>query len=291
MSNYKIVTETTCDFPSGYYEEHDIATLHLSCIMDGETYGKGREIPLDLFYKKLREGSMPTTSQVNPDQAKELFMEISKEYKEILYIGFSSGLSGSCQSAIIAANEIMEEHPDIKIHLVDSLCASMGQGLFVHKAVQMRDEGKSAKEVADYLEAHKQNLVHLVAVDDLFHLYRGGRVSRTSAVVGSMIGIKPIIHVNEEGKLIPIDKVRGRKKSLLTLVDMMEKQMGSYRDKNKDEYIFISHSDCVEDAEFLKEEIQKRFGYDKFMISYIGAVIGSHTGPGTAVIFFWGDER
>lgn len=291
MSNFKIFTETTCDLPKSYYEEHDIATISLACIMDGEVYNKDNEITDEEFYKKLRGGSMPTTSQINPEQAKEAFLEILKDYNEILYIGFSAGLSGSCQSSIIAANEIMEENPEVKIHLVSSLCASMGQGLFLHKAVEMRDQGKSAGEIAQYLEEHKQNLIHLVAVDDLFHLYRGGRVSKSAAVVGSMIGIKPVIHVDSEGKLIVVDKVRGRKKSLLSLVDRMEKQIGSYREPDKDEYIFISHSDCREDAEFLAAEIKKRFGYDKFMINYIGPVIGSHTGPGTVALFFWGDVR
>lgn len=291
MSNFKIFTETTCDLPKSYYEEHDIATISLACIMDGEVYNKDNEITDEEFYKKLRGGSMPTTSQINPEQAKEAFLEILKDYNEILYIGFSAGLSGSCQSSIIAANEIMEENPDVKIHLVSSLCASMGQGLFLHKAVEMRDQGKSAGDIAQYLEEHKQNLIHLVAVDDLFHLYRGGRVSKSAAVVGSMIGIKPVIHVDSEGKLIVVDKVRGRKKSLLSLVDRMEKQIGSYREPDKNEYVFISHSDCREDAEFLAAEIKKRFGYDKFMINYIGPVIGSHTGPGTVALFFWGDVR
>ena len=291
MNKFKIVAETTCDLPYEYYPEHDVATLHLSCIMDGETYGKGNEIPLDTFYQRLRAGSMPTTSQVNPDQAKELFEELIGEYKEILYLGFSAGLSGSCQSVTIAANEIMEEHPEVKIYLVSTLCASMGQGLILHKAVEMRDQGKSAEEIADYMEAHKLNLVHLVAVDDLFHLYRGGRVSKSAAVLGSMIGIKPVIHVDNDGKLIVVDKVRGRKKSLLSLVDRMEQQIGSYKEQYENEYVFISHSDCKEDAEFVAEEIKKRFGFDKFMINLIGPVIGSHTGPGTVALFFWGEER
>lgn len=289
MSTFKIITETTCDMPKSYYTDNNIGTLQLACIMDGVTYNKENEISDEDFYVRLRAGSMPTTSQINPEQAKEAFLEALKDCDEILYLGFSAGLSGSYQSACIAAEDVMEEKPGVKIHLVSTLAASMGQGLMLAKAIEMRDNGETAENIAKYLTDHIQNQVSLVAVDDLFHLYRGGRVSKTSAIVGSMVGIKPIIHINEEGKLIPINKVRGRKKSLTTLVDMMEKQVGSFKEANKE--IFISHSDCREDAEFLAEQIKDRLGYENFRINYIGPVIGSHTGPGTVAVFFWGDNR
>ena len=293
MADYKIVTDSTNDFPKEYYEEHDIGLLHLACLLDGETYGKDKELDINYFYECLRNGSMPTTSQVNPDQAKDYFESIIKDYSQILYLGFSGGLSGTVQSVKMAADEIMEEHPEVKIIVIDTLCASLGEGLLVSKAVELRDSGASFKETTEYIQEHMLNLCHVFTVDDLNHLYRGGRVSKASAVLGTMINIKPLLHVDNEGHLINIGKVRGRKKSLLSLVDMMEERIGSYKDtyvENK-EWVYISHSDCEEDAKFVAEEIKKRFGYDRFLINYIGPVIGSHTGAGTVALFFWGDRR
>lgn len=293
MADYKIVTDTTTDLPKEYFSEHDIGLLHLSCLLDGETYGKDKDLDIRYFYECVRNGSMPTTSQVNPDEAKEYFEGLISEYSKILYLGFSGGLSGTCQSVKLAAQEIMEEHPEVKIIVIDTLCASLGEGLLVSKSVELRDSGATFEENADYIEKHLQNLCHVFTVDDLNHLYRGGRVSKASAVLGTMINIKPLLHVDHEGHLINIGKVRGRKKSLLSLVDMMEERIGSYKEvyaENK-EWIYISHSDCAEDAEFVAEEIKKRFGCDKFLIHFIGPVIGSHTGAGTVALFFWGDHR
>lgn len=289
MGTFKIITDSTCDLPKDYYKEHDLGVVHLSCLLDGVTYNNKNELDVYEFYKKMRNGSMPTTSQVNPEEAKEEMMKYIKEGREILYIAFSSGLSGSYQSAKIAADEILEDNPDAKIVVLDSLCASLGEGLMVHKAVQMRDAGCSLAETADYLQKHALNMMHLVTVDDLNHLYRGGRVSKATALVGTAIGIKPILHVNNEGKLINIAKSRGRKKSLLTLVDMMAERIGSFKDKN--DIIFISHGDCEKDAQIVADEIKKRFGYNSFLLNHIGPVIGSHAGPGTVALFFWGDVR
>ncbi len=289
MSTFKIVTDTTCDLPKEYYVEHDLGVVHLSCLLEGVTYNKKNELDVNEFYEKMRNGSMPTTSQVNPEEAKEEMMKYVKEGKEILYIGFSSGLSGSYQSAKIAADDILEDYPDAKIVVLDSLCASLGEGLLVHKAVQMRDAGCSFAETVEYLQKHVLNMVHIVTVDDLNHLYRGGRVSKATALVGTAIGIKPLLHVNNEGKLINIAKMRGRKKSLLGMVDMMEEKIGSFKDKN--DIIFISHGDCEKDAQFVADEIKKRFGYESFLLNHIGPVIGSHAGPGTVALFFWGDVR
>lgn len=289
MSTFKIITDSTCDLPKDYYKEHDLGVVYLSCLLDGVTYNHKNELDVFEFYKKMRNGSMPTTSQVNPEEAKEEMMKYVKEGREILYIAFSSGLSGSYQSAKIAADEILEDNPDAKIVVLDSLCASLGEGLMVHKAVQMRDAGCSFAETVDYLQKHALNMMHIVTVDDLNHLYRGGRVSKATAIVGTAIGIKPILHVNNEGKLINIAKIRGRKKSLLTLVDMMEERIGSFKDKN--DIIFISHGDCEKDAQIVADEIKKRFGYDSFLLNHIGPVIGSHAGPGTVALFFWGEVR
>ena len=223
---FKILTDSTADLPMDYLKEHGIGCMPISYILDGVTYGGDKELDWKEFYSMMRtEGKMPTTSQINPAEAKEYFAEYIKTDKEILHLAFSSGLSGTCANLRIAAQEIMEEHPDVKIIVLDSLCASMGEGLFVHKAVKLRDQGKSMEETARWLEEHVRNLVHVFTVDDLFHLYRGGRVSRTAAVIGTLVSIKPKLHVDDEGHLIVIGKVRGRKKSLNALVDYMEEKM------------------------------------------------------------------
>lgn len=234
---------------------------------------------------------MPTTSQINPAEAKEYFEEYIKTDKEILHLAFSSGLSGTYSNLCMAAEEIMEEHPDVRIMVIDSLCASMGEGLFVHKAVMMRDAGKTMEETAQWLKEHVQNFVHAFTVYDLFHLYRGGRVSRTAAVFGTLASIKPTLHVDQEGHLIVIGKVRGRRKSLLALVNYMEEKMGSWMQENKDDMIFISHGDALEDAEFVRDQIRERFGMEHFMINHIGPTIGAHSGPGTVALFFMGESR
>ena len=289
MAQFKIVTDTTADLPKEYINEHNLGLMCLRYIINGEIYGKDKILDDKEFYSLMRAGDMPTTSQVNPDEAKELLEEYLKESKEILCISFSSGLSGTYNSARLAAEELMEERDDIRIVVIDSKCASLGEGLLVHKAVTMREEGKSFDEVCQYVKETAPHLVHIFTVDDLNHLYRGGRVSKTTAFIGTLANIKPILHVDEEGKLIPISKVRGRKKSLYSLVDFMEKQMGSFKDKNTE--VFISHGDCEEDAKLVAEEIKNRFGIEEFLISYIGPTIGAHAGPGTVALFFLGDKR
>ena len=238
----------------------------------------------------MRAGSLPTTSQANPEEAKILFERIIREQDcDILHISFSSGLSGSCNSSRIAAEELSEEYPGHRIVVIDSLCASLGEGLLVHKAVTLKSEGKSLEETTAWLEENKLHLVHNFTVDDLFHLYRGGRVSKTAAFVGTMINLKPILHVDNEGHLIPLSKVRGRKKSMIALVDAMEKQVGSWRDKN--DTIFISHGDCEDEAQFVADLVKKRLGYDSFLINHVGPTIGAHTGSGVLALFYMGDFR
>ena len=203
---FKIVTDSTADLPAEYLQEHDLGCINLSYIMDGVTYGQGQELPEKEFYALMRNGKMPTTSQVNPEEAKNHFLKYLKENKEILCIAFSSGLSGTYNSMRVAAEEIMEEQPDCRIIVIDSLCASLGEGLLVHKAVTLRDQGKSLEEVAEWVKNNRLHLVHVFTVDDLYHLYRGGRVSRATAVVGTLAGIKPKLHVDDEGHLIVIGK-------------------------------------------------------------------------------------
>lgn len=289
MTNYVITTDTTADLPESYIKEHQLGIMSLSYTIDGETYT--REHPLDTkqFYDKMRHGSMPTTSQVNPETAKEIFLPYIKEGLDILHIAFSSSLSGTCNSARIAAQDLMEEYPDRRIVVIDSLCASLGEGLFVHKAVTMKENGVDLDSVAKWLEENKLHIVHNFTVDDLNHLYRGGRVSKTAAFLGTVINIKPILHMDDEGHLIPLSKVRGRKKSLQTLVDSMEKQMGSYRNQN--DIVFISHGDALSDAEYVADLIQQRFGIDSLLINYISSTIGAHSGPGTIALFYMGEYR
>ena len=289
---FKIITDSTADLPVEYLREHNVGCMPISYIVDGVTYGRDRELDWKEFYSMMRnDGKMPTTSQINPVEAKEYFEEFIKTDKEILHLAFSSGLSGTYGNLCIAADEVMEEHPDCRIIVVDSLCASMGEGLFVHKAVKMRDEGKTIEETADWLRTNVQNFVHVFTVDDLFHLYRGGRVSKTAAVIGTMAGIKPKLHVDSEGHLIVIGKIRGRKKSLNALVDYMEEKMGSYLSENRQDYVFISHGDALEDAEYVRDQIKERFGISNFLINHIGPTVGAHSGPGTIALFFMGESR
>ena len=291
MNPYVIMTDTTADLPESYIQEHQLSVLSLSYTIDGTTYD--RENPLDVreFYAKMRAGSMPTTAQVNPEQAKEAFKVCLDQGKDVLYLAFSSGLSGTYGSAVIAAREIEEdgEYPDRRVVVLDSLSASLGEGLLVHKAVMMKEAGKTLDEVADWAEKNKLHLCHNFTVNDLFHLHRGGRVSKATAILGTMINIKPVLHVDDEGHLIAVGKVRGRKKSLSSLVDRMAEQIKGFEDQN--DMVFISHGDCEEDAEYVKKLVQERFGIEKFIINHVGPTIGAHSGPGTLALFFVGNPR
>lgn len=242
-----------------------------------------------LFYEKMRNGSMPTTSQVNPEEAKQDLKEFLKEDKDIIHIAFSSGLSGTYNSMQIAARELEEEGCRHRITIIDSLSASLGEGLLVHKALKQQKKGLSYDEMVQWIENHKRNICHNFTVDDLFHLYRGGRVSKTTAILGTMIKIKPVLHVDDEGHLINVSKAHGRKKALAELVASMERQIGSYRDKN--DVVFISHGDCIEDVKFVQKLVEEKFGIHEFVINYVGPTIGAHSGPGTVALFYMGDVR
>lgn len=287
VREYVITTDSTVDLSKEFLNEKEITVLSLSYILDGVTYKDMEGLTGKEFFDKLRNGSLPTTSQINPEEAKETFEQIVKEGKDILHIAFSSGLSGTYNSCRIAAEDLMEEYPESKMIVIDSLCASMGEGLLLYKAIELKEEGKSLEELADWVEANKLHICHNVTVDDLFHLHRGGRISKATAVLGSMVKIKPIIHMDNEGKLVVIGKERGRKKSITNLVDRMEKQMGEYDNST----CMITHGDCEEDALYLKTLLEERFGVKKVIIHGIGSVIGSHTGPGVLAVFFMGDER
>ena len=287
MNEFVIVSDSTVDLPKEYLQSKQVPIISLSYIMDGVTYEEMDGLSHKEFFEKLRAGSLPTTSQINPEQAREALEPFAKEGKDILYIGFSSGLSGSYNSVRMAAEDLKEEYPDINIIATDSLCACMGEGLLLYKALELKEHGMSMEEIAKWVEANKLHICHNVTVDDLNHLHRGGRISKTTAVVGSMIKIKPIIHMSDEGKLVVIGKERGRKKSLVSIVDRMEKQMQGY----DNDIVMITHGDCIEDAEFVKKQVEERFGIHNVMINGIGSVIGSHTGAGVVAVFFMGDKR
>lgn len=290
MSNYIISTDNTTDFPKEYIEGHHLPLLFMPCILNGQTYDADHELPAKDFYRSMRDGALPTTTQVNPTIAKETFSKLIEKHNcDILHLAFSSGLSGTYNSCRLAAQELEEENAPHRVIVIDTLCASMGEGLLVHKALENQQNGMSLDENVHWIEKHKLNLIQVFTVDDLNHLHRGGRLSKTAAVLGTMINLKPILHVDNEGHLIPVSKCRGRKKSLIALADYMGEHLGSYRDKN--DVIFISHGDALEDAQFVAAQIEKRFGFSNFMFNYIGATIGTHAGPGTIALFFMGDNR
>lgn len=263
--------------------------MYLSYSMDGKNYTHGNFLPEHEFYEAMRNGSMPTTAQVNPENAKALLEPYLKEGKDILHIAFSSALSGTYNSSRIAAEELMEDYPDRKIIVVDSLGASLGQGLLVYLAQEKKEQGEDMETVAKWAEENRLHMVHLFTVNDLNHLYRGGRISRTTAVVGSMLNIKPVLHVDNDGKLTAIGKVRGRKKSLQELIKLMDEKIGSYHDTCHT--IFISHGDCEEDANYVAEKVKEKYQINTIIMNQVGATIGAHSGPGTMALFFVGDER
>lgn len=291
MSDFVIATDTSADLPQDYIQTNKIPIVSLYYIIDDITYGYKchKNLSVKDFYAKMRAGATPKTQQVNPEQAVDIFSAVLEQGKDILYIGFSSGLSGTTNSCVIAAEELKEKYPQRKIAIVDTLAASLGEGLLVHYALRMQKHGKSMQEIVAWLEENKLHLCHNFTVEDLVYLQRGGRISKATAFFGTMIGVKPVLHVDNEGKLVPVSKVRGRKQSINALVDLMEEKIGSYRDKN--EVIFISHGDCLDEAKQLAQLVQKRFGYDKFLLNDVGPAIGAHSGPGTLALFFLGDHR
>lgn len=290
MSNYIIITDSSCDLPDNLVKALELEVLPLSFIMDGKTYRNwpdNREMSPDQFYGKEREGLMATTNAVNVGEATDAIEAVLKQGKDALILAFSSGLSATCNSFQIAAQELAEQYPDRKIYVVDTLCASMGQGMFVYQAAKLRQEGKSMEEVRDWAEENKLRQCHYFTVDDLFFLKKGGRVSAATAVVGTMLQIKPVLHVDNEGHLINVAKARGRKASLTALVD----KVGELAEDPASQTMFISNSDCPEDAQFVADEIKKRYGTREIIINSIGPVIGAHTGPGCVALFFMGKHR
>ena len=287
MSPYIIITDSSSDLSAEVIRQYGIAVLDLAVTVDGEEPKANSDIDPKAFYASLRNKKGAKTSAVAMENFKAFFKPFLDEGKDILYLGFSSGLSGTYQAGFIAARELREEYPDRKILTVDTLCASLGEGLLVHHAVKKRDEGADIETVCDYIESIKLNLCHLFTVDDLFFLKRGGRVSAATAVVGSALGIKPIMHVDNEGHLIKIGIKRGRRGS----IDELCERMQATAINPAEQTVFISHGDCLEDAEYLAKKVRETMGVKEVYINYVGPVIGAHSGPGTLALFFLGKER
>lgn len=290
MNNYVIYTDSSADLDVAMLEELGVLVQPLTFHMGEGNYANwpdGREMGFAEFYTKLREGATASTSQVNVSEFENVFRPLLEEGKDVLYIGFSSGLSGTVNSGRVAAEELAKEFPERKMLVVDTLAASLGQGLLVWHAVQLQKQGKSIIEVAAWLEDNKLNMAHWFTVDDLNFLKRGGRVSGAAALFGTMLNIKPVLHVDNAGKLIPMEKVRGRRQSLDALVDHMEKTAID----PAEQVVFISHGDCKDDADYVADEVKRRLGVKTVYINYVGPVIGSHSGPGTMALFFLAKNR
>ena len=290
MSDYIIMTDSSCDLPADLAEKMELTVLPLYVDVDGQKYVNyldEREIAFSEIYAKLRTKCPAKTSAVNVNDFMGPMETALAAGKDILYIGFSSGLSSTYDAGAMAAREMGERFPDRKIYTVDSLCASLGQGLMVYLAWQQKQMGRTIEEVRDYVEANKLHLCHWFTIDDLMFLKRGGRISGATAIVGSMLSIKPVMHVDNAGHLIKVGTARGRKASLKALADQAER-LGVDLDKQT---VFISHGDCLEDANYLADIMRNRFGVKDVVINYVGPVIGAHSGPGTVALFFLGAER
>lgn len=290
MPDYVIMTDSSCDLPAALAEKMELSVLPLYVDVDGQKYVNyldEREIAFSEIYAKLRTKCPAKTSAVNVNDFMGPMEAALSSGRDVLYIGFSSGLSSTYDAGTMAAKEMAERFPERKIFTVDSLCASLGQGLLLYLAWQQKQQGRTIEEVRDYVEDNKLHLCHWFTIDDLMFLKRGGRISGATAVVGSMLSIKPVMHVDNDGHLIKVGTARGRKASLKALADQAERLGVDLAGQT----VFISHGDCIEDANFLADIMRARFGVKDFVINYVGPVIGAHSGPGTVALFFLGKER
>ena len=288
---FEIVTDSSSNLTDAMIEEFGIHILPLRFMSDGEEYQsftEGEKSDLQRFYDMMRDGKVFTTSLPYPDKSLEKFRSLLDQGRDVLYIGFSSGLSGTYEAMANILDTLKADYPDRKILYVDTFAAAMGEGLLVYLAAQKAAKGLSIEETAQWVKDNRFHLAHWFTVEDLKYLFRGGRVSRTSAWAGSLLNIKPVMHMDDEGKLIPMEKVRGRKKSLMRMVDHMEESAIA---PVADQTVFISHADCEDDLMFLVEEIRKRFGCTDIRWNYLDPVIGAHTGPGCLALFFMASER
>ena len=285
MRDYVILTDSGTDLSPEKAKEIGVRVIDLMVIMEGGEPTPNREVAPKDFYDFLRSKKMATTSAVNVETFSEVMEEIVKEGKDVIYMGFSSGLSATFSAGRLAAEEVGEKYPESKVLAVDTLAASLGQGLFVYLAAKMKEQGATIDEVYSWAESNKLNLCHWFTVNDLMFLKRGGRVSAVTAVAGTMLNIKPVLHVDNEGHLINIAKARGRKAAIHALFDKMK---ATYT--GEDRTVFISHGDCLDDAKYLAALIKSEYGIES-VIGYVGPVIGAHSGPGTLALFYIGSER
>ncbi len=288
MQNYIILTDSGTDFTEELVKECDVVKIELSIIIEGEDPKPNNTVDNKELYSLLRAKKKATTSAINVEDFKNVMRKYLDEGKDILYLGFSSGLSSTYHAGKLACEELSEEYPERRLCAVDTLCASLGQGLLVYHAAKMRLDGKNMDEVKEFAESNKLKLCHWFTVDDLFFLKRGGRVSAATAVLGTVLGIKPIMHVDNNGKLVKVGTVKGRRASIDALC---EKAKTSAIDVKNKLVAFISHGDCEEDAKYLAEKVKREAGFKEVIIGYVGSVIGSHSGPGTLALFYLGAER
>jgi len=289
MKDFVITADSNSDLLVDYIKEKQIGIIPHYYDLEGITYGDEINLTPKEFYDKMREGLMPTTMASNPEVIRETFQNYVDQGLDILHISFSSALSGGCSNVMAGARDICEENPGAKIIVIDTLNASMGEGMFVIKAVQMKEEGKSIDDIASWLEENKQKFAVRFTVDDLFHLQRGGRISKTTAIIGSLMSVKPILYINEEGQLVSLATARGRKKSLATICKDMIDSMGKYKDDN--DVICIAHGDALDDANYLAKLVKEALPHKEIVINTISPSIGSHSGPGAIGLCFMSEKR
>lgn len=284
----KLITDSNCDLPLNYIKENRLEIIPFQYTIEGKDFTDdfGQTLPYTEFYNKLRSGQQSITSQIPPAQFEEIFSKYVRDGFEVIYIGFSSALSGSFNSACLARNSVLENYPNAKIVTIDSLLASSGQGLLVYKTINFLNEEKNFQEVIDFVEKTKHNIRTIFTVDSLDHLKRGGRLSATSAAFGYLLEIKPILEVNKVGALVPIGKVRGRKKSITALYDAITSEIGAKLETT----VIINHADCVEEATDLRERLQMKIISANIILNELGPIIGSHVGPGTIAVAYMNDE-
>ena len=284
---YQIITDSCCDFTKEMYEKLGLVVAPLMVNFRGETYPDRNDDSLKDMYAGLRAGEVATTSAANPEQWQELIESFLQKGEDVLVLAFSSGLSTTYQSACMAAQELKAQYPERTVNVVDSLCASLGQGLLAYYACKKREAGMDLEALTQWLLDNRLHLCHWFTVDDLMYLKRGGRVSAATAIMGTMLNIKPVLHVDDEGHLINVGKARGRKAS----IQAMAKKVGELASGYDNPVMFISHGDCLEDAQYLESLLKTQYGVQEVYINYVGAVIGSHSGPGTLALFFMGEHR
>lgn len=285
--SYRIITDSCCDLPENLCRELELTVVPLSITYKGQSVDRFTEDAVRDIYKALRDGEVITTSAVNPATWECYMEQVLAQGEDVLVMAFSSGLSTTYQSAVIAAQELSEKYPDRKILVVDTLAASLGQGMYVYYACRKRQQGMGIGEVYQWCLDHRQNMVHWFTVNDLMFLKRGGRVSAATALVGTMLQIKPVLHVDEEGHLVNVAKARGRKASL----DALVKKLQETGFAGENETVFLSHGDCLEDAQYVANAVKEKCGVKNVVMNYVGPVIGSHSGPGTVAFFFLGTHR